>query len=770
MKAVVLAGGKGTRLRPMTCDTPKPLATVCGKPILEYIFDLLIRSGVREACVTLGYLSQCIEQRYPDGVYGPLRLAFSDEPSALGTAGSDKKAAGDWTEPFIVVSGDAMCDFELDKIAEYHRSVGADVTVAAYRVDDPREFGLIEKDGDGRIRRFLEKPSWGQATTDLANTGIYILDPSCLNEIPDDTPYDFAQQLFPQMLRKDRAMYCYQAEGYWCDVGDVPAYLRCQRDLLQGKIRFPLKKAQDGVYVQDIMPVGDYTIVPPVYIGSRAQIGNGAVIGPYTVLESGVTVGAKARVRGSVLHSRAQAGFGASMQDAVLCCGARLLERASMFERSVAGSDSVIGARASVRQNVRIWPEKSVDSGTVVREDVRFGVKHPDYFGGNGVDENVELTSQMCVSLGSAVGSIPACRKTGVGHDGSSFAKALTRALEAGILSAGGHVWSFGECFEAQLSYATAFCGLSIGIFIRGGERPQIRICGDGGLPAPRYLEREIETRMRQGEYNRCLPQSVRDVADMRSILLMYGRELMKQAPMGLSGTEVCVQCADPQISLLMEDILLRLGYLRSRSLIFRISSDGFRAQAVTENQTVPHEKLLAVCCADAFREGLDVALAYDAPLALDTLAAQYGRTVHRYLSAPTDDSDAAARRLSAKQIFLRDGLYLCVRVLRIIKQRNMTLDALCEEIPDFYLERKTFSVSFSPSKLHDLFGAGQDADASVREGISLKRDKGRLLITPDRNGKSLHVLAEAANMETAAEMCSGFERLLSELEQQQGE
>lgn len=764
MKAVVMAGGKGTRLRPLTCDLPKPLVPLCGRPVLEYLFDLLIRSGIEEAVVTLGYLSEQIRRRYPDGTYKTLRLTFSDEAKPLGTAGSVRKAAAGFTEPFFVVSGDAVCDFDLGKIMDYHKASGAQATVVAYSVDDPREYGLIDKDCEGRIRRFLEKPSWGQATTDLANTGIYILDPSCLAEIPADEPFDFAHDLFPLLLRRNAPLFCYHAEGYWCDVGDIGAYLRTQRDLLQGRVRFPLRKAEDGIYVRDTLPAGNYTLVPPVFIDSQADVGAGAVIGPYTVLGAETTVGQGARIRGSVLMERASVQSLAALQDAVLCAGAGVRERACLYENSVVGTGSVIGAGASVSPDVRIWPHKNVDSGETVREDIRFGETRFHLFDDGGVGENVELTAQTCVSLGAAIGSIPTCKKTGVGCDGSNHAKAMLRALEAGILSAGGHVWNFGECFEAQLSYCTAFCGLPVGVFLCGGSRPQIRIYGEGGLPISRTAEREIESRMHRGEYNRCLPESCRDAADMSSIRLMYARELLKQAPSGLRGMEASAQCANAQIALLMEDTLLRLGCLRTQTLLFRISPDGTTAQAMTADGTIPHEKLLAVCCDDAFREGTDVALPYDAPMALDTLAAQYGRRVFRYLTAPADAADAAARRLSAKQIYLRDGLYLTVRTLGVLRKRRQTLEALCGELPEFYLERKTFTVSFSPAKLHAIFGQGDDADG-VREGVSLKRDGGRLLITPDRSGKSLHVLAEAASMETAAEMCGGFERILEELE-----
>ena len=765
MKAVILAGGSGTRLRPLTCDLPKPLAPVCGKPVLEYIFDLLIRNHVDEACVTVGYMASSIRGRYPDGVYKTLRLTFAEEETPLGTAGSVRRAAADWDAPFFVVSGDAMCDFELEKAMLFHRASSAAATIVCCTVEDPREYGMVETDKENRVTRFLEKPSWGQATTSLANTGIYVLDPQILSMIPTDKPYDFAKDLFPHCMAMRRPLFVYHAAGYWCDIGDIPAYLQTQRDMLSGKIRFPLRKAAEGIFVEDTLPAGDYTLTPPVFIGAQVDIADGAQIGPGTVLDACCTVGANARISGSVLLARAAAGAGSSMRDALLCADAVLQDKASMFENSVVGSGSVIGQDAVIQPTVRVWPQKTVPSDSLVREDIRFSGTTQSLFDDGGIDKNVVLTSQLCLQLGAAIGSIPSCKKAGVACDGSNAGKAMLLAMQAGILSAGGHVWDFGACFVSQLSYCTAFCGLPVGVFIRGGDTPQIRIFGEGGLSVPRSLEREIETRMRRQEFNRCLSTQCRDVADMGSIRLMYARELFRQAPIGLRGVQGSIQCANPAVSQLLEDTLLKAGYSRAQFPQFCISDDGTRVDAVTATQSVPFDKLLAVCAMHTLESGLDIALPYDAPAAMDTLAAQYGRRVYRYVSAPVDDSDEAARRLAARQIFLRDGLYMTVRVLSILKERELSLDALCTLAPDFYVERKTYTISFSPARLHALFGAGDDVSAPVREGITLRHGDGRLLITPDRSGSALHVLAEAGSMEAASEMCAGFERVLSELE-----
>lgn len=213
MKAVIMAGGEGSRLRPLTCNIPKPMARLCGKPIIEYIFELLLRNEITDACVTLGYLPDIICEKYPDGKYKQLNLKFITEEKPLGTAGSVKNAAKDFKEPFLVISGDAMCDYNIDKVLKYHDSIDAAVTIVAATVEDPREYGLIKTDEENRVTGFIEKPAWGQATTDLANTGIYIINPEYLSLIPDDEKFDFAKDLFPIMLERDIPIYCYHATG-----------------------------------------------------------------------------------------------------------------------------------------------------------------------------------------------------------------------------------------------------------------------------------------------------------------------------------------------------------------------------------------------------------------------------------------------------------------------------------------------------------------------------------------------------------------------------
>jgi len=767
MKAVIMAGGEGSRLRPLTCNLPKPLARLCGRPALEYIFDLLIRHGVSGATVTLGYLAGMVEEQYREG-YRQLRLEFVTEESPRGTAGGVALAARQWDEPFLVISGDAMCDLDLSWARRQHERTGAAVTILGVEVDDPREYGLMQVDSEGRVMRFIEKPAWGQVTTNLANTGIYLLRPDVMSLVPEDKPFDFAKDLFPKLMERGEEIFCCSMEGYWCDIGDLGAYLRCQRDMLDRKVQCALPAApQDsqGIYLRGSMPQGDYDLVAPVYIGEDVEIAPGAVVGPYTIIDDGCAIGERAKMRGSVLLQNVSVSTGANLTGAIVCAGASLRRNAQLFEGCAVGEGAVIGAGAMLHPESAVWPHKQVEGGAVVRGLVKYGNQPAALFGDGGIggNEGAPLTPETCAALGCAIGSVKSCKKAGVACDGSGGAKALALTLMGGLMSAGSHVWSFGDGFEAQLSFFTAFCGLGLGIYARGGKEPSIHICGEGGLPAPRYLEREIETRLRRGEYHMCAGDACKEIADMSSIRMMYSREMMKQAPEGLTGVCARVKCENPQIQELLEDTLARLGCEAGYGPLLTLDESGALLTAQEDGQEFGAERLLALCCQWEFNRGGDIALPYDAPEMLDALGTHAGRSTLRYLASPADQSDAAARRLSARQVWVRDGLFRAVKLLSIMKETGLSLAQLSSGLPPFYVESKSFALPCPPSMLQKLLGERDDESApeSAREGIVLRKQGGRILITPGKSGRRVRVLAEAQSMEVAKELCEGIEKIL---------
>jgi len=767
MKAVIMAGGEGSRLRPLTCSLPKPLARLCGKPVLEYIFDLLIRHGVTRASVTLGYLAHMIAEQYPAGAYRQLGLDFVAEEQPLGTAGGVALAARHCSDSFLVISGDAMCDLDLTALRQLHEQTGAAVTILGTQVEDPREYGLMQVDIEHRVCGFIEKPAWGQATTNLANTGIYMIRPDVMALVPEGRPFDFAKDLFPLLMARGEIIACHYGEGYWCDIGDLDAYLRCQRDMLDHKVQCAMPRS--------LLPPGDYQLIAPCHIGDEVEIASGAVIGPYAVLDDGCLVGEHAKIRGSVLLKNVSVAENACLTGTIVCNGATVRRCAQLFEGSAVGEKAVIGAGAELQPNAAVWPQKIVDPGAVIRDHLKYGNQTASIFddGGIGGSDGALLTPESCAALGAAIGSVKSCKKAGVACDGTGIAKALMLALVSGLMSAGSHVWSFSDCFEAQLNFFTAFCGLGIGVFVTGGKEPSIKVCGEGGLSVPRYLERDIEARVRRAEYHRCAADACKEIADMSSIRMMYCREMMKQAPENASGNaldglEARVRSANPLIQNLLEDVLARMGCDTARGPLLELGDSGTEL-TVEENGQVYHpERLLAVCCQQELRRGCDIALPYDAPEMLDALAAHEGRSALRYLLSPADQSDSNARRLSAKQPWVRDALFRAVKLLGIRRETGLDFAELSAQLPPFYVEKKSFDLPCPPSMLQKLLGQNEGKDVrldTAREGIILRRHNGRILITPNKSGRRVRLQAEAESMEIAQELCESAEALLAQTE-----
>jgi mannose-1-phosphate guanylyltransferase / phosphomannomutase len=238
MRAVIMAGGEGSRLRPLTSLQPKPMVPIVNQPVMEHIIGLVRHHGITDVVATLAFMPQVIQDYFGDGEEWGTSMSYALEETPLGTAGSVKNAesllSGD---SFIVISGDALTDIDLTEVIEFHKEKGAAVTIALKSMPDPLEFGVVITDAEGRIERFLEKPSWGQVFSDTINTGIYVVEPEVLSHIPEGRPFDFSSELFPLLMEKGYPLYGCVVDGYWCDVGSFESYMQVHRDILDGKAR-----------------------------------------------------------------------------------------------------------------------------------------------------------------------------------------------------------------------------------------------------------------------------------------------------------------------------------------------------------------------------------------------------------------------------------------------------------------------------------------------------------------------------------------------------
>lgn len=324
MKAVVLVGGEGTRLRPLTLATPKPLLPIANQPFLERQLGWLAAHGVTEVVLSLGYLPDAFVAHFPDATYAGVRIRYAVEPEPRGTAGAIRFAAdvAGIDERFVVCNGDVLTALDLGALVAFHDARGAAATIHLVQVADPSAFGVVPTFDDGEVKAFVEKPPPGQAPTDWINAGTYVLEPSVLERIPAGINVSIERETFPRMLDQRGRLFAWAGDGYWIDIGTPEKYLAAHLDVLGGALGpVPVAGAQEvdpGIWLEPGAVVDPSTrLVPPVLVGRDAAVGPGAWVAGSTI-GAGATVGYGARVTGSVLHAGAAVGRAAEVTDSVL--------------------------------------------------------------------------------------------------------------------------------------------------------------------------------------------------------------------------------------------------------------------------------------------------------------------------------------------------------------------------------------------------------------------------------------------------------------------
>ena len=411
MKAVVMAGGEGTRLRPLTSNQPKPMVPIVGKPCMEHIVELLKRHGFEDVIVTVAFLPQAIRSYFGSGETLGVDIGYSVEESPLGTAGSVKRAAGRLDDTFLVISGDALCDVDLTGLVEAHREKQASVTIGLKSVENPLEFGIVVTDEDGRVERFLEKPSWGQVFSDTINTGIYVLEPEVLKHIPQDRPYDFSKELFPLLLEMGRPIYGHVFDGYWQDIGNLDQYRQANFDALDERVQLEITgiRIRGNVWLGDGVDLDDLDAIEgPAYLGNYCRIARGAHVGPYTVLSTSVTVRERGRVVRSIVDASTYIGRSADVVGAIVGRSCDLRAHVRVHEGVAIGDEVTVGAESVILPGVRIYPFKEVETGSQLHESLIWESRGTTrVFGKQGVAGmvNVDLTPDVAVRLAAALGT-----------------------------------------------------------------------------------------------------------------------------------------------------------------------------------------------------------------------------------------------------------------------------------------------------------------------------------------------------------------------------
>ena len=514
VKAVVMAGGEGTRLRPLTSNQPKPMVPIVGKPCMEHILELLREHGFEDVIVTVAFLPQAIRSYFGDGASLGLNIQYSVEESPLGTAGSVRLASDALDETFLVISGDALCDIDLQQIVEFHKEKGAAVTIGLKSVENPLEFGIVVTDEDGKVERFLEKPSWGQVFSDTINTGIYVLEPEVLKHVPTDRPYDFSKELFPLLLEMGRPIYGYVCDGYWQDIGNLDQYRQANFDALDERVRLnvPGLKIRGDVWIGEGVEIDDVEGVEgPAFIGNYARISPEASVGPYTVLGSATTLRERGRISRSVLDASCYIGRSAVVEGAIIGRNCDIRAHARIHEGVAIGDQVTIGDQSVIYPGVRIYPYKEVDYGAQIYESLIWESRGTTrVFAQDGVVGlvNVDLTPEIALRFGAALGTaLKRGARVVASRESAPAYRMIKRALISGLHSTGVNVADLrtlpapvGKHLLKTQGYDAAF---HVGASTTDPEAVQIRLFERPGIALSTQMQKEVEKHFTRQELRR---------------------------------------------------------------------------------------------------------------------------------------------------------------------------------------------------------------------------------------------------------------------------
>jgi len=515
-KAIIMAGGEGTRLRPLTCNRPKPMIPVMNKPVIEHAVNLLKRHNITDIIISLFYLPENIQNYFGDGSEWDVNISYSVEETPLGTAGGVKQAMGGSNDTFVILSGDGIIDFDITEIINFHNTKSSPFTIVLNHVSKPTEYGIVITREDGTIDKFLEKPSWSEVFSDTANTGMYVINPKIIGEyIPDNTKYDFSFDLFPQLQENKIPLYGYIAEGYWCDVGNLSSYTDVHTDILEGfaKIDFSAKQIKKGVWAgqdADIHP--EAVIKGPVFIGNYVRIKKNAEVSEYSVIGDNCIIEENASLRKTIVLHSTVIGPRCELRGAVIGKRCVIQESVSIYEGSVVSDDCIIGTNVTIPAGIRVWPDKDIDNGTTLTSDLIWGTtEKKSLFSSEGITGtfNVKITPEFASKLGSAIGAfLGKNTKLVISRDSTSAARLIKRAFTAGLLSMGVHVYDM-EVESVPINrYSTRFLKADMGCYIQispltGLQYIQIRLFNKYGFEISLAEEKKIENIFYRGDYPR---------------------------------------------------------------------------------------------------------------------------------------------------------------------------------------------------------------------------------------------------------------------------
>ena len=826
MKAVIMAGGEGTRLRPLTSNAPKPLLPLVDKPMMEHIVELLRSHGFDDIVVTVAFMANAIRNYFGDGSEFGVRMAYATEESPLGTAGSVRNAMDHLTERFLVISGDVLTDIDLSAIVKFHDERDALATIGLAHVDNPLEFGIVITKDDGSIERFLEKPTWGQVFSDTINTGIFVLEPEIFDYIAPDQSVDFSSEVFPALLTDGKPLYGAITDGYWEDVGTLDAYISAHRDILDGKVKanVPGFELNDGVWLgegADIHP--DARVIGPSVIGDNCRIEAGATIGPYAVLGQNVRVRSEAVLERTVVHDNAYLGSAVRVRGTVVGRSCDLRNGARTEEGVVLGDECFIGEDALLASGVKVYPFKTVEAGAIVNDSIVWESRGArSLFGRNGVSglANVDITPEFATKVAMAYGSMLKKGTTVItSRDSSRSARMLKRAMMAGLQASGVNV----EDLEVASVPVTRFIvrrpanggGITIRLVHNDPQSVIIRFFDADGLDITEETQRKIERLYGREDFRRVFPGEIGEIGFVPRALDHYATALESTVDVErirTAGFKLVVDYAYGSVSFAMPNVLAKLGLdvlavnpYASTSGMLRddlahhsggvadlvrasgaslgavIDPDGERLILIDDEGHIlsDTEALLALIhLLPAKILGDKIAVPVSTTRAAAELADRQGTSIRwtklsnpALMDAATEAGVGFAGNQSGQFILpgfmpAFDAAATLVKVLDLLAFHDIRLSAVVAELPKGHVVHETVVTPWEQkgAVMRSLVEHSKGRDVELVDGIKVLHGDGWALALPDPEEPITHIWAEAPSDGDARRLAQEYARRIRQL------
>lgn len=822
-----MAGGEGTRLRPLTSNAPKPMMPVANRPMMEHIVELLKRHGFDDIVVTVAFMANHVRTYFGDGSELGVRMVYATEETPLGTAGSVRNAMDELDERFLVISGDVVTDIDLSEIVRFHDERDALATIGLSPVDNPLEFGIVITRSDGSIERFLEKPSWGEVFSDTINTGIFVLEPGIFDFIEPDRSVDFSSEVFPAVLSAGKPLFGAVAEGYWEDVGTLDAYMRAHKDVLDGRVELDIPgfEISHGVYLGEGAEVHpDAEIVGPAIIGDYGRIEAGARLGEYTVLGTNVRVRAGAELDRTLVHDNTYIGESVQLRGAAIGRSCDLRNGVRAEQGVVLGDECFVGEHAVLGSNVKVYPFKTVEARAIINSSLVWESRGArSVFGRLGVAglANVDVTPELATRVAMAFATTLKKDATVVtSRDSSRSARMLKRAAMAGLNAAGVNVRDLEVASVPVTRFTVRSPEADAGITIRLVEDdPQsvvIRFFDANGADLSEAGQRKVERLFLREDFRRVFPGEIGDIGYPPRHLEHYSVALeavVDVERISQAQFKVVLDYSYGATSFVMPNMLAKLGadvlavnpyasttgvlsYERDKhadyvARLVRASGAGVGAvigphgEHLTLVDDTGHvlddtQALLAFVALDAGRlDGEAIAVPISATAHAETMAHDKGVDVVRtklsnaaLMAAATERGVGFAASTDGGFIlppFLPafDAAAAFVKLLELLAAEAVPLSKIVANLPRVHMAHETVMTPWEQKGMvmRELVELTKDREVDLVDGVRVRHDQGWVLAVPDLEDPLTQIWAEGSSDAEARALAQEYARRIRQLQ-----